>query len=104
MPSWMRPRSGTTCCRLDIGSVARNPASLQLGFAAETWQPLQDALLRLAQGNAEVADSNRFGQKYVVLGTTQGPTGRSAPVVVVWIVLHGDVTPRFVTADPGAKS
>lgn len=76
----------------------------QLGFEAENWQPLQDELLRLAQGNAAVADSNRFGQKYVVLGTIQGPTGRSAPVVVVWIVLHGEVVPRFVTAYPGAKS
>lgn len=76
----------------------------QLGFEAEHWQSLQGELLRLAQENAEVAASNRFGQKYVVLGTIQGPTGRSSPVVVVWIVLHGEDAPRFVTAYPGAKS
>ncbi len=76
----------------------------QLGFEAENWQSLQDELLRFAQGNAEAAGSNRFGQKYVVLGTIQGAKGRSAPVVVVWIVLHGEDAPRFVTAYPGAKS
>ncbi len=52
----------------------------------------------------EAVDTTRFGQKYVVLSTIQGPTGRSAPVVVVWIVLHGEDAPRFVTAYPGAKS
>jgi hypothetical protein len=76
----------------------------QLGFEAGNWQSLRDELLRVALGNAKAADSNRFGEKYVVLGTIQGPTGRSAPVVVVWIVLHGEDTPRFVTAYPGAKS
>jgi hypothetical protein len=76
----------------------------QLGFGAGNWESFRDELLRFAEGNAEVAETNRFGQKYVVLGTIEGPTGRAAPVVVVWIVLHGEDAPRFVTAYPGAKS
>jgi hypothetical protein len=75
----------------------------QLGFGARNWEFLRDELLRLAQGNAETAGTNRFGQKYVVLGTIQGPAGQSASVVVVWIVLHEEEMPRFVTAYPGAK-
>lgn len=42
-------------------------------------------------------------QKYVVADTIQGPSGRSAQIVVVWIVLEGEEFPRFVTAFPGAK-
>ena len=34
----------------------------------------------------------------------QGPSGRIAQIVVVWIILSGEDFPRFVTAYPGAKS
>ena len=68
------------------------------------WTILQDELYRFATQDAQLGSATRFGQKYVVPGTIQGPTGRVAPLVVVWIVLNGEDFPRFVTAYPGATS
>ena len=65
---------------------------------------LQQAVAKFARQDARLGDVTRFGQKYVVDGTIVGPTGRSAPLVVVWIILAGEDYPRFVTAYPGAKS
>ena len=76
----------------------------QLGFDHRNWTVLRDALHRFAQGDAQLGAATRFGQKYVVLGTIQGSSGRAAPLVVVWIILTGDDFPRFVTAYPGVKS
>ena len=76
----------------------------QLGFEHRNWTVLQDELLRFAQQEAQLGGATRFGQKYVVLGTIQGRSGRAAQVVVVWIILNGEDFPRFVTAYPGAKS
>lgn len=76
----------------------------QLGFEHRNWTILQDELYRFATQDAQLGGATRFGQKYVVPGTIQGPTGRVAPLMVVWIVLNGEDFPRFVTAYPGAKS
>ena len=75
-----------------------------LGFDHQNWTVLQDELHRFAQHEAQLGGATRFGQKYVVLGTIQGPSGRVAHIVVVWIILKGEDFPRFVTAYPGAKS
>ncbi len=73
-----------------------------LGFTRDTWPQLRDALLAIAwAGEAEPADAGVFGQKYVARGIVQGPAGRAATVVTVWIVLRGDDVPRLVTAYPG---
>ncbi len=73
-----------------------------LGFTRAGWPLLRDALLALARGGeAEAAGAGVFGQKYVVRGIVTGPTGRTAAVVTVWIVLRGDDVPRLVTAYPG---
>ena len=76
----------------------------QLGFDHRNWTLLRDKLHGFAQQEAQLAGSTRFGQKYVVPGTIQGPSGRAAQLVVVWIILSGEDFPRFVTAYPGAKS
>lgn len=76
----------------------------QLGFERESWAALESELLSLAKQEAQLGGATRFGQKYVVLGTMQGPSGRVAQVLVVWIVLNGEDFPRFVTAYPGATS
>ena len=75
-----------------------------LGFDQRNWSDLRDEIYRFATQEAQLGGSTRFGQKYVVPGTIQGPSGRVAHVVVVWIVLNGEDFPRFVTAYPGAKS
>jgi hypothetical protein len=76
----------------------------QLGVDARNWTLLQDELYGFANQEAQPTAVTRFGQKYVVHGTITGPTGRSARVVVVWIILNGEDFPRFVTAYPGAES
>lgn len=75
-----------------------------LGFERRNWAVLQQELLRFATQEAQFGSATRFGQKYVVPGTIQGPAGRVAPLVAVWIVLNGEDFPRFVTAYPGVKS
>ena len=75
----------------------------QFGFNQQNWTILQDELYGFPKQEARLGGTTPFGQKYVVTGTIQGPTGRGAPLVVVWIVLNREDFPRFVTAYPGAK-
>jgi hypothetical protein len=75
-----------------------------LGFGQPDWPQLQEALRTLARtGDAGLGEANAFGQKYVVRGMLQGPTG-AGEAVTVWIVLQGEAVPRFVTAYPGAST
>ena len=74
-----------------------------LGFTRDRWPELREALLQLARTEPATPGADTpFGQKYHVAGTIQGPSGRAAIVVTVWIVLTGEKRPRFVTAYPGA--
>jgi hypothetical protein len=72
-----------------------------LGFTRAEWPALWDALVAHARGEAEPARGGPHGQKFAVRGILQGPAGRAAPVVSVWIVLVGEEVPRLVTAYPG---
>ena len=73
-----------------------------LGFERTNWSVLRDQLQQLASVDAELGAGTRFGQKYVVRGTIHGPMAAAA-IVTVWIVLHGEDFPRFVTAYPGTR-
>jgi hypothetical protein len=84
----------------DGASKARFFAAL--GFTRDRWPLLREALLAVARGgDAEPAGAGVYGQKYVARGIVQGPEGRAAAVVTVWIVLRGEDVPRLVTAYPG---
>ena len=73
-----------------------------LGYSQEDWSQLQRHLLQIASEDAAVNGRfSRFGKKYEVPAMLTGPTGRSAKVLTVWIVRHGEDAPRFVTAMPG---
>lgn len=73
----------------------------QLGFSTKNWQELRSELRRIAlQGEARATETTGYGKKYVVRGTIVSPTGRTAEVLTVWIVLVGETAPRFVTAYP----
>jgi hypothetical protein len=73
-----------------------------LGYASTDWTRLQADLLALCRSaNVVEGHASPFGRKYEVRGTLQGPSGRSAEVVTVWVVLIGEGVPRFVTAFPG---
>ena len=73
-----------------------------IGYSRDDWQFLSASLLAIvASEDGAPGDKSAFGDKYEVRGTLVGPTGRSATVVTVWIVLTGESAPRFVTAFPG---
>jgi hypothetical protein len=84
-------------------SIGRFKAAFfaRLGFTPESWKSLEVELMRLAsEEEAELGEETAFGRKYVVRGTITGPMGASAEVLSVWIVLHGEQTPRLVTIYP----
>lgn len=73
-----------------------------LGYQRAHWERLRRDLLDLPmQREAVPGQPSDFGQKYEVRGNLQGPTGRRAEVVTVWIILIEESIPRFVTAFPG---
>jgi hypothetical protein len=73
-----------------------------LGYSGAGWQRLRQDLVELCRtGVAVEGQASQFGIKYEVRGTLQGPFGRRAEVVTVWVILVGENIPRFVTAFPG---
>ena len=77
---------------------------LEIGYETGHWEILrQDLLSLVASEDAQESDQTRYGQKYVVRGILKAPSGTLAHIVTVWIVLHGELIPRFVTAYPGSE-
>jgi hypothetical protein len=75
-----------------------------LGYSVDEWAVFAEHLRRHAVENDATATApNEYGQEYEETGRLAGPTGKSAVVVAVWIVLRGENHPRFVTAFPGTK-
>ena len=82
----------------------KQPFFVALGYSGDRWQQLEADLLDLATtGDAQIGQKTEYGQKYEVRGILEGPSGRSAEVVSVWIILENEDIPRFVTAFPGGK-
>jgi hypothetical protein len=80
------------------------PFFASLGYTVTHWQRLEHDLLALAvSGEAELGRESRYGQKYEIHGTLNGPSGKSARVLTVWMVRSGSNVPQFVTAFPGEK-
>lgn len=72
-----------------------------LGFSRSAWPVLRTVLLDLAiHGEAAIGPANAHGQKYEVRGTIEGPSGREARILSVWIILNSEDFPRLVTAYP----
>ena len=75
-----------------------------LGYRPDEWALLEKEIRSLVRaGDAVETDRTAYGQKYEVQGFIEGPAGRSAHIVTVWILLHGEDAPRFVTAHPGDR-
>jgi hypothetical protein len=72
-----------------------------LGYSPDRSERLAADLRELiARVDAVPAGVSEYGQKYVVSGILVGPSGKSAPVATVWMILHEEDIPRFVTAYP----
>jgi hypothetical protein len=80
----------------------KEPFFASLGYTVADWQCLERDLLAIAaSGEAEPERASPYGQKYEVRGTLNGPAGKFARVLTVWIVRFGSDVPQFVTAYPG---
>ena len=78
------------------------PFFASLGYTTANWQRLEEDLRTLAiSGDAELGKGNPYGQKYEIRDILNGPGGRSAGILTVWIILSGGDAPQFVTAFPG---
>ncbi|HKZ77733.1 MAG TPA: hypothetical protein VJ124_05365 [Pyrinomonadaceae bacterium] len=86
----------------DNGGKAR--FFLSLGFAVAEWLAFADALRKLAV-SFEVTEhvESKHGNKYIVTGEIETPSGRGPNVLTVWIVDKGNDKPRLVTAYPGEE-
>ena len=75
-----------------------------LGYSQRRWDVLARDLRHHARSHEAVPGRRSFqGRKYEVRGSLDGPSGRTAQVVSVWIVLKGEEVPRFITAFPGVR-
>lgn len=78
------------------------PFFASLGYTTTNWRRLAEDLRDLpVSGDAELGRDSPYGQKYEIRGTLKGPSGKSAEVFTVWIILFGGDVPQFVTAFPG---
>ena len=72
-----------------------------LGFRRDDWQPLARSFSRLAITYSVTRRMESVhGNKYIVDGTLETPTGKSPRVRSIWIVESGETIPRLVTAYP----
>ena len=71
-----------------------------LGYGPEDWARLAEDLRRVArEGDAQRLESP-FGDKFSIVASVVGPSGRSASLISIWIVDSERSIPRFVTAYP----
>lgn len=78
------------------------PFFAALGYSQEQWPQLEaDLRAQLVLHDAQPAAASPYGQKYEIRAILIGPSGRSAEVVSIWIILAGEDAPRLVTAYPG---
>ena len=73
----------------------------ELGFRRSESKTLAKALQKLAR-QAEITKSatSPHGEKYVIVGQVESPTGKAANVRTIWIVDKGRDMARLVTAYP----
>jgi uncharacterized protein DUF6883 len=72
-----------------------------LGFRAQEWHVLRDAIVAHATANDITASyQTRFGTRYEIDGPLPTPGGRAPIVRVVWFVESQGTIPRLVTLVP----
>ena len=73
---------------------------LARGFSGEDWPALARALVKQAEADVSAKIEGRFGTKYVVDGAIECPDGSQPEIRTVWMIAHGAINPRLVTAHP----
>lgn len=75
-----------------------------VGFDIDNEDFLVNELKKLiATNNFDMLIENNFGQKYIVGGSINSPTGINVEVTTVWFIEKGNTIPYFVTAYPKRK-
>lgn len=78
------------------------PFFAALGYLQEQWSQFEtDLRAQILPEDAHAAAASAYGQKYEIRAILTGPSGRSAEIVSIWIILAGEDAPRLVTAYPG---
>lgn len=85
-----------------IASRAKARFFEALGFSADKWEVLADALRDHAQAAELSAIMTPWGVKHVATGEIDAPVGRRYKIVTVWIS-EGALT-RLVTAYPAKEA
>ena len=74
--------------------------SIGLGYTSEASEVLERDLRDLLLRPVEMLEATEYGQRFSTHGELNGPAGRVAAVVAVWILPAGESALRFVTAYP----
>lgn len=74
---------------------------LARGFRRERPDELAGALRRHAERHSIAKTvGTRYGTKFVIEGALEAPDGSAPRIRAVWIVLHDETVPRFLSAYP----
>jgi hypothetical protein len=74
------------------------------GYPLATWEVLEHDLRELAKSQViSELETSSYGIKYMVRGTSNGPSGRTLHVMTIWITLAATGETRFVTLFPDRK-
>ncbi len=73
-----------------------------IGYSLSNWQRLKLDILETFL-NLDVQDviEGKHGTKYLIRGNLNGPNGKAADLLSVWVIETGTDVPRFVTLYPG---
>ena len=76
----------------------------RLGYSQDNFLQLEADLREQILGrDAQPGRTSLYGQKYEILGPLTGPSGATAWVRTIWIILTGETVPRLVTLIPEEK-
>jgi hypothetical protein len=74
---------------------------LRFGYSREDWRSLAETMRQHARLQPVVRlRRNDHGEIYEVRGPVSTLDGRNPKITTVWMILDGEIDPRFVTAVP----
>lgn len=72
-----------------------------MGFRQDAWPEVETAIraqhLKL---DADEIEPNEYGRKFAIVGPLTGPSGDTAMIKSIWIILTGEDMPRLVSVYP----
>jgi len=75
-----------------------------LGYTQADWEQLEsDLRQQILNCEAQPGRPSLYGDKYEIVAPLTGPNGKTAWVRTIWIIIHGETVPRFVTLIPEKK-